>query len=169
MLKNGPQVSFEVYLETQKISKSKTSFQFHWLDIGDDFTHDSLRIWSWSFNINCRLYVGLQLSLIWISLIINGLRYQASSIWADRRWLLNWWQATVVRPVTEVHRRVAPRVAGCLPAQATSGQSAPAQAAACAREPPSATFPFLAFSFASHRSRSAATPRYCCRASFAVA
>ena len=101
-----------------KISKSKTSFQFRWLDIGDDFTHDSLRNWSWSFNINCRLYVGLQLSLIWISLIINGLRYQASSIWADRRWLLNWWQATVVRPVTEVHRREAPRVASRLPAQA---------------------------------------------------
>ena len=84
MLKNGPQVSFEGYLETQKISKSKTSFQFHWLDIGDDFTYDSLGIRSWYFNRNCRLYVGLQLSFRWISLIINGLIDQASSIWADR-------------------------------------------------------------------------------------
>ena len=33
MLKKGPQVSFEVYLETQKNSKSKTKFQFHWLDL----------------------------------------------------------------------------------------------------------------------------------------
>ena len=33
MLKKGPQVSFEVYLETQKFSKSKTKFQFHWLDL----------------------------------------------------------------------------------------------------------------------------------------
>ena len=45
-----------------KISKSKTSFQFHWLDFGDDFTHDSLGIRSWSFNKNCRLYEGLQFS-----------------------------------------------------------------------------------------------------------
>ena len=79
MLKNGPQVSFEGYLETQKISKSKNSFQFHWLNIGDDFTHDSLGIRSWSFNRNCRLYVGLQLSCILFSLILHDLGYQALS------------------------------------------------------------------------------------------
>ena len=73
MLKNGPQVSFEGYLETQKISKSKTSFQFYWLDIGDYFTHDSLGIRSWSFNKNCRLYKGLQFSFRMFSLMINGL------------------------------------------------------------------------------------------------
>ena len=73
MLKNGPQVSFEGYLETQKISKSKTSFQFHWLDFGDDFTHDSLGIRSWSFNKNCRLYEGLQFSFRMFSLMTNGL------------------------------------------------------------------------------------------------
>ena len=33
MLKKGPQVSFEVYLETQKFSKSKTKLQFHVLDL----------------------------------------------------------------------------------------------------------------------------------------
>ena len=61
MLKNGPQVSFEGYLETQKISKSKTSFQFLWPDFGDDFILDSLGIRSWSFNKNCSSHVDVQL------------------------------------------------------------------------------------------------------------
>ena len=84
MLKNGPQVSFEVYLETQKISNSKTSFQFHWLDIGDDFTHDSLGIRPWSFNRSLRWYEGLQLSSRLFSLMINGLGDQALSSIAVR-------------------------------------------------------------------------------------
>ena len=80
MLKKGPQVSFEVYLETQKFSKSKTKFQFHWLDIGDEFTYDSLRIRPWSFNRNCRLYEGLQLSFRLFSLMINGLVGQSMRV-----------------------------------------------------------------------------------------
>ena len=72
----------------RKISKSKTSFQFHWLDFGDDFTHDPLRIRSWSFNIKCSWYLGLQFVSWLISLITNGLEAnhrQTSPL--SRHWL----------------------------------------------------------------------------------
>ena len=136
-----------------KISKSQIKFQFHWLYFGADFTHDSLGIRSWSFNRNCRLYEGLQLSFRLFALMSYGLGVWSPSSNTVRLVRVHWNDATVARPAAGLHRRVAPRVADGLIGQATSGLSSAIEAPARHREPPCATFSFappLASSVSSH-------------------
>ena len=99
---------FRSNLKLWKISKSQIKFQFHWLYFGADFSHDSLGIRFWSFNRNCRLYEGLQLSFRLFALMSYGLGVWSSSTWAVRLGFETLNRCYSSRPASDFKRRVAP-------------------------------------------------------------
>ena len=84
MLKNGPQVSFEIYLETLKFSKCCNWVSVSWPQLWLDITRDPLRVSYWFLNQSCSPTIALQLSCSLFPLIRHGLRDQTLSILAVR-------------------------------------------------------------------------------------
>ena len=91
---NGPTSQKLGWFQHLEISKYKLQFSVSWTRLWHDFTLCPLRIRSWSFKMNYRWYLELQLLCRWYELILHGLVERTLSNGVVRLWSRVWWSSS---------------------------------------------------------------------------